>query len=100
MSFLAELKRRNVTRVAAFYLVAAWVVLQVAEVVFDVIEVPGEWLRFILALLIIGFPVALIFSWVYEMTPDGLKREKDVDRSQSITPETGRRINVAIVSYR
>jgi len=97
MSFIGELKRRNVTKVGAFYLVAAWVVLQVAEVVFDVIEVPGDWLRFILALLVIGFPVALTFSWIYEMTPDGLKREKDVDRSQSITSETGRRINVAIV---
>ena len=97
MSFIGELKRRNVTKVAAFYLVAAWVVLQVAEVVFEVIEVPGEWLRFILALLVIGFPVALTFSWIYEMTPDGLKREKDVDRSRSITQETGQRINVAIV---
>ena len=97
MSFIGELKRRNVTKVAAFYLVAAWVVLQVAEVVFDVVDVPGEWLRFILALLIIGFPVASIFSWIYEMTPDGLKREKDVDRSQSITHETGQRINVAII---
>ena len=97
MSFIGELKRRNVTKVAAFYLVAAWVVLQVAEVVFEVVQVPDEWLRFILAVLVIGFPVALVFSWIYEMTPDGIKREKDIDRSQSITGETGRRINVAIV---
>ena len=97
MSFFGELKRRNVTRVAVFYLVAAWVILQVAELLFDAIGVPGELLRFIIVLLILGFPITLIFSWVYEVTPEGIKREKDIDRSQSITTETGKRINVAIV---
>jgi TolB-like protein len=97
MSFFEELKRRNVARMAVLYVVASWVILQVADVLFDALELPAIWTRLILAMLILGLPLALIFSWVYEMTPDGLKREKDVDRSQSITPQTGRKINVLIV---
>jgi TolB-like protein/cytochrome c-type biogenesis protein CcmH/NrfG len=93
MSLFAELKRRNVFRMAVLYAVASWVILQVADVLFDAMELPPEWTRLILAVLILGFPLVLIFSWVYEMTPEGIKREKDVDRSQSVTPHTGRKIN-------
>jgi TolB-like protein/Flp pilus assembly protein TadD len=94
MSLFAELKRRNVFRMAVLYAVASWVILQVADVLFDAMELPPEWTRLILAVLILGFPVVLIFSWIYEMTPEGIKREKDVDRSQSVTPHTGRKINL------
>jgi TolB-like protein len=94
MSLFAELKRRNVFRMAVLYVVASWVILQVADVLFDAMELPPEWTRLILAVVILGFPLVLIFSWVYEMTPEGIKREKDVDRSQSVTPHTGRKINV------
>jgi TolB-like protein/Tfp pilus assembly protein PilF len=97
MSFFEELKRRNVARVALLYVVASWLLLQVTDVLSSLLRVP-EWAGpFVVMLLILGFVPALIFSWVYEMTPEGLKREKDVDRSQSITTQTGRKINILIV---
>jgi adenylate cyclase len=98
MSFFEELNRRNVIKVAVFYVVASWLVLQVAELLFDALELPGSWLRLVLALLILGMPFVLVFAWVFELTPDGVRREKDVDRSQSITQHTGRRINVVIIT--
>jgi TolB-like protein len=97
MALFEELKRRNVVKVAMLYIVASWLILQVGDVLFDTFELPPSWLRGVLALLILGFPVAMILSWVYEMTPEGIKLERDVDRSQSITSETGRKINVLIV---
>ena len=97
MSFLKELNRRNVIKVAVFYTVASWLILQVAELLFDVLGLPESWLRLVLALLVLGLPLVLVFAWVFELTPDGVKREKDVDRSQSITRQTGRRMDVAIV---
>jgi TolB-like protein len=97
MSFIEELKRRNVVRMVALYAVASWLILQVADVLFDALELPSSWVRLILAILILGFPLTVIFAWVYEMTPEGLKREKDVDRSQSVTDETGRKINILII---
>ena len=97
MSFIDELKRRNVIRVAVLYLVAGWLTLQVADLLFEAMDLPSAWLRLVLALLILGFPLALIFSWVFEMTPEGLKREKDIPRAESITPQTGRKMNTLIV---
>ena len=97
MSFIEELKRRNVVRMAVLYTVAAWLILQVADVLFDALELPPVWVRLVLAVLILGFPLTLIFSWVFEMTPGGLKREKNVDRSQSVTRATGRKINILII---
>ena len=75
MSLFAELKRRNVVRMAMLYVVASWILLQVADVLFEALELPSAWDRLVLALVILGFPIALIFSWVFEMTPEGLKRE-------------------------
>jgi TolB-like protein/cytochrome c-type biogenesis protein CcmH/NrfG len=97
MSFIAELQRRNVIRIAVLYLVAAWIILQVADVLFPILGVPEWGLRLILGVLVLCFPLALIFSWIYEMTPEGIKREKDVDRSRSVTPQTGRKVNTLIV---
>lgn len=97
MSLFEELKRRNVVRMAALYIIASWLILQIADVLFDALELPPVWVRLVLAVLILGFPLALIFSWVFEMTPEGIKREKDVDRSQSVTHSTGRKINVVII---
>ncbi len=92
-SFFAELKRRNVYRVSIAYGIAAWLLLQVIDIVVPLMDIP-EWIpKFVLLLLAVGLPIALIFAWAYEMTPEGLKREKDVDRSESITHETGQRIN-------
>ncbi len=92
-----ELKRRNVVRVAIAYAVVAWLLLQVADVVLDNIEAPTWVFQAILLLLIIGFPVALIFAWAFELTPEGLKKEKDVDHSDSVTPFTGRKLDFIII---
>ena len=88
--FFGELGRRNVVRMGALYAVGGWLTLQVADVLFGALSLPEWSLRLVLGMLIIGFPVVLIFAWVYEMTPEGLKREKDVDRTRSITGESAR----------
>jgi len=95
--FVAELKRRNVIRVAVLYVVAAWLAMQIADVGMSTLGLPDWTGKFVLLLLAVGFIPALIFSWVYELTPEGVKREKDIDRSQSITGETGRKLNIATV---
>jgi len=96
MSIVSELRRRNVFRIAALYLVAGWVLLQVAELLFGALDVPPWSLRLLLGLLLLGLPLAVIFAWVYELTPEGLRREHEIDRHASITSETGRKINVLI----
>ena len=97
MSFFNELKRRNVFKVAAAYIIVGWLLLQVSDTLVPALHLP-EWFHSGVAfLLIIGFPLALIFAWAFEMTPDGLKKEKDVDRSQSITQATGQKLNHALI---
>ena len=92
MSFLQELKRRNVFRVGIAYAIAAWVLLQIIDVVVPIIEAP-EWVpKAMLLLIAVGLPLSLLFAWAFELTPEGLKFERDVDRSQSITPRTGRKM--------
>ena len=98
MSFFVELKRRNVVRVALLYAVISWVVLQIADILFGLLDVPAWGLRLVLGLLILGLPFALVFSWVYELTPEGLKRESEVDRSRSVLPQTGRKIDRLIIA--
>ena len=96
-NLFTELKRRNVLRMAGLYLVGAWLVVQVAGTVLPMFGAP-EWLpRTIVVLLAIGFVPAVIFSWVFELTPQGLKREDDVAPEQSITPQTGRRMDRMII---
>ena len=97
MGLVSELRRRNVVRVAIAYVVAAWLLLQVADVVLNNIEAPSWVFQAILLLLIIGFPVALIFAWAFELTPEGIKKEKDVDRSESVTHLTGRKLDFTII---
>ncbi len=92
-----ELKRRNVFRVAIAYLVATWLVLQVADLVLENIAAPDWVIQVFMLVFALGFPFALIFSWAYELTPEGLKREKDVDRGQSITGDTGRKLDMATI---
>ena len=96
MSFFTELKRRNVIRMALLYVVAGWVVLQIADVLFDPLGLPEWTFRLVLGLLLLGFPFALIFAWVFEMTPEGLKRERDIDRSASVVEHTGHKMNILI----
>ena len=96
-NFFAELKRRNVIRAAGLYLVGAWLLTQVASTVLPMFGAP-DWLpRTIVVLLVIGFVPALIFSWVFELTPQGLKRDEDVPPEQSIAPQTGRRMDRMII---
>ena len=97
MSFFAELKRRNVFRVAAAYAVVAWLLIEISDTVFPRLGLPEWTVTLVIALLLLGFPVALFFAWAYELTPEGLKREQDVDRSESITPHTGKKLDRAIM---
>lgn len=92
-SFFSELRRRNVYRVGIAYLIVAWLTLQVVDVTSPILELPAWVPKLVLLLLLIGFPLALFFSWAYELTPDGLKRETEVDRSRSIVTNTGKRLN-------
>ena len=97
MSFISELKRRNVIRVAVLYGVASWVLLQVGDLLFGVLGVPAWGIRLLLGLLLLGFPLAMIFAWVYELTPEGLKREVEVDRAASVTAHTARRLDLLVI---
>ena len=97
MHFFTELKRRNVIRAAGLYLVGAWLLTQVASTVLPMFGAP-DWLpRSIVILLVIGFVPALIFSWIFELTPQGLKRDEDVPAEQSIGPQTRRRMDRMII---
>ena len=84
MSLYNELKRRNVIRVAVVYLTASWLFIQVADTVFPVYGLGNSALNMLITALAIGFPLFLLFSWVFELTPDGLKRESEIDHSASI----------------
>jgi TolB-like protein len=95
--FIAELRRRNVLRVATAYLVAGWLILQFIDVVFPILGLDEALGRPILALLLAGLPIALILSWIFELTPEGIKKEKDVDRSQSGAVRTGHMLDRTII---
>ena len=99
MSFFAELKRRNVIRVGLAYALIAWVFLQAAEFGLELVGAPMWVIRSLSVLALLGLPAAMLFAWVYEMTPEGLKREKDVDRSESITPSTGRKLDRIVIAF-
>ena len=94
---VTELKRRNVFRVVVAYLVLSWVLLQVADIVFPAFQLPEWSITFLSLMLIIGFIPAVIFSWAFELTPEGLKRERDVDRSQSVTNVTAKKLDIAVI---
>ncbi len=98
MSFINELKRRNVFKVAAAYLIVGWLIMQAGEVLSPALHLP-DWINSALAFFIIlGFPLAIFFAWAFEMTPEGLKKERNVDRSQSITHVTGQKLNYSIIA--
>ena len=98
MSLFKELKRRNVLRVAIAYAVAAWLLIEIAATTFPILQLPEWTVTLVTVLVLIGFPLALIFAWAFEITPEGIKLEKDVDRSQSITHITGRNIDYLIIT--
>jgi hypothetical protein len=97
MPLMQELKKRNVFRVAVFYLVSAWVILQVGTLLFDIMELPIEWKKGLLLLLIVGFPVALITSWVFEVTPDGVKLESEINAAEAKQSKSAQRMNIATI---
>ena len=97
MGLIAELKRRNVFRVAIAYVVFAWVLAQVAGLAFESFGTPDWVPKSVLFLLVLGLPIAIFFAWAFEMTPEGIKKESDVDRSQSITNQTGRKLDFLII---
>jgi TolB-like protein/Tfp pilus assembly protein PilF len=90
--FFAELKRRNVYKVAVAYAVIAWLLIQVATQVFPFFEIPNWAVRLVVLVLIAGFPVALVFSWAFEITPEGIVRETDVEPGKSVTHHTGKKV--------
>jgi adenylate cyclase len=95
MKLFAELKRRNVFRVALFYVVSAWLVIEVAETVLPLFDVPDGVLRGLVVLLVIGLVPALGLSWIYEITPEGIKRDTDLSAADLHNPHTGRKLNWA-----
>lgn len=97
MSFIEELKRRNVFRVGIAYLVGAWILVQVADILFENIGTPGWVMQTLLVFLGLGFFVALFFAWAFEMTPEGIRKESEVDRTRSITSQTASKLNSTIV---
>ena len=98
MGLFAELQRRNVFRATLAYLIAAWVVLQISQLVLEAIEAPTWVIKVFLLVFALGLPLTLLFSWAYEITPEGIKREKDVNRSQSVTRETGKKLDQVTIA--
>ena len=97
MPFFAELKRRNVVRVGIAYVVAGWLLAQVGEFATGHLCAPDWALKIFVLFLILGLPLVLVFAWAFELTPEGLKLEKHVDREKSITTQTGRKLDFIII---
>jgi TolB-like protein/Flp pilus assembly protein TadD len=97
MSLIAELKRRNVFRVGAAYAIVAWLVVEVASVVLPTFAAPEWVMKVFTFLLVLGFPIALVLAWAFELTPEGIKREKDVESAESIAHVTGRKLDFTII---
>ncbi len=96
-SVWGELKRRNVVKVAVAYAVVGWVLVEITSTVLPTFEAPQWVLQTITFVIILGFPLALILSWAYEITPEGIKLERDVAAGESITHVTGRKLDFAII---
>jgi len=97
-SIFEELKRRNVFRVGIAYVVTAWLLLQIADIVLDAITAPDWVMKVFMLMLALGFPLSVIFAWAFELTPEGLKKEQDVERDQSITNITRRKLDYIIIA--
>ena len=96
MSLVAELKRRNVIRVALVYLAAAWLIIQVADTLFPVLQLPDWSMRLVVGLLALGFPVAVILAWAFDLTPDGVKRDAK-DGKPHASVDSKRRLDFLII---
>ena len=93
-----ELKRRNVFRVAVAYVIVGWLLVQVADIALENFGAPAWVMKTFLLMIILGFPIAIIFAWAFEMTPDGIQLEKNVDRESSVNVGTGRKLDFIIIS--
>src|SRR3954470_15550303 len=91
-NFFAELKRRNVYKVAVAYVVVGWLLIQAASIILPTFEAPGWTMKILIASLALGFPIAAILSWAFEITPEGIKRESEVLPNESIAAHTGRKL--------
>src|SRR5215467_1604400 len=91
-NFFAELKRRNVYKVAVAYAVVSWLVIQAASIFLPAFNAPQWAMQIVILILVVGFPIALVFSWAFEITPEGIKRESEVEADKSIAHRTGRKI--------
>ena len=98
MSFFQELQRRNVFKVTIAYIVVAWLVAQVLQLIFESFGTPDWVMKTVLVLMAAGMAFAVFFAWAFEMTPEGLKREHEIDRSESIAPQTGKKLNNLIIA--
>src|SRR5437016_7726866 len=96
-NFFGELKRRNVYKIAVAYAVVAWLLIQIATQVFPFFEIPNWAVRLVVLVIMIGFPVALILAWAFELTPEGIKRMEDVRPNESIKRKTGHRFSTVII---
>ena len=97
MSLFAEIKRRNVFRVAIAYVIIAWLIMQVGDTLAPALHLPESINTALAFFLILGFPLAIFLAWAYELTPEGIKKEKDIDRTQSTTHVTGRKLDFIII---
>ena len=95
--FFEELRRRNVFKVGIAYAVVGWIIVEVSSVVLPGFGAPDWVFKVVMYVVILGFPLALLFAWAFELTPEGLKLERDVDRSQSITGQTSKKLNFTII---
>src|SRR6185295_11858239 len=91
-NFFAELKRRNVYKVAVAYAVVAWLTIQAASIFLPAFNAPQWAMQVAILILVVGFPIALAFSWAFEITPEGIKLESEIEPSKSIARGTGRKI--------
>jgi len=94
--FLAELKRRKVYKVAVAYAVVSWLLIQVATATFPVLEIPNTATKLVIVLCVLGFPIALVLAWAFEITPDGIRRSNEVADDETATPGTGRTITAGV----
>src|SRR5438093_976843 len=96
-NFLAELKRRNVYKVAVAYAIVAWLLIQAASILFPTFEAPTWVMKVFVAVVLLGFPIALILAWAFELTPEGIKRAQDGAPTEALPRRTGRKLTALIV---
>jgi len=97
-SLFGEMKRRNVVRVGVAYIIVGWVVAQIGQLLFESFGAPDWIIKTVIVLIGIGFPFALLFAWAFEITPEGVKKTRDVDLSTSLTHSTGKKLNFVIMA--